>query len=311
VKHWIAITGCIVVLTASLCGHLVFGQEPYSGYPYVPAMYRIDGHFLLFPLTGKGETEVSLPIRTGLYHVSPDGKALYTAAEAKPVLRRHMPGLFKIEFHPTRVSSVPGSGDFRAFASIAISLRQEDAVVAGKYWNGTKVVCGVFDLNLLDGSVRQVLDTQDCDDALSRTDISLSPDSKHAVAIHKRSVEIIDMATGKFRNIGDGFQAAAWSPDGRWIAAARYSSLQARMVLFDPAAFTPRKTLASSTVFRVSWSPDSRFLLAWKLLAGCGPDEYSYEMFDVETGKSSTIESSRCKIWGNDVGWVDRTIATQ
>src|SRR6202042_2689694 len=104
---------------------------------------------------------------------------------AGQILKRPKSGLFKIEFGPMRVNSVPGSGDFRFLSSKAISLRQENAVVAGKYWNGAKLVCGVFDLNLLNGNVRQVLESE-CEDAITRTDISLSPDSRYAVAIHKR-----------------------------------------------------------------------------------------------------------------------------
>jgi WD40 repeat protein len=194
---------------------------------------------------------------------------------------------------------------------MAVSVRQEDAVVAGKYRKDDNFVCGIFDLKLSDGSVRPVQVTEACDDSVTPTDISLSPDSKRAVAIHKRALEIIDMGNGRSRNIGDGFQAAAWSPDGRWIAAALYSSLDARMTLFDANTLAAQRTLVSSTVFRISWSPDSRFLLAWKLLAGCGPDEYSYEIFDTETGKSSIIESSMCKVRGNDVGWVNKVIAAE
>ena len=220
-------------------------------------------------------------------------------------------GLFRIELGAMQVSDVPGSGDFRFFSSAAVSFRQDEAVVAGKYWNGGTVICGVFSLRLLDGKVRQILDTDDCEDAVKRTDISVSPDSKFAVAIHGRSLELIDLGKGKIRKLGDDFMKVAWSPDGKWIAAAKYSVLHASMVLFDSRTFAARKTLASSTVLKVSWSPDSRFLLARSLEPGCGRDEYTYEGFDVETGRGSLIESSKCKVgWNdNDVGWVDQAIA--
>src|SRR5262249_45751382 len=134
-------------------------------------------------------------------------------------------------------------------------------------------------------------------------------DLKYAIAIHKRLLEIIDIAHGTYRTIGDGFMKAAWAPNGKWIAAARYSSLEARTVLFDPGTLTARKTLATSTVFRISWSPNSRLLLARSLEVGCGPDAYTYQIFDVETGKASVVESSRCKVMGNDIGWIDEEIA--
>lgn len=225
-------------------------------------------------------------------------------------LTKMKPGLFRIQLSSMHFSDVPGSGDFRFFSSTAVSLRQDGAVVAGKYWNGGTVVCGVFSLDLLGGKVRQILDTDDCEEALTRTDISVSPDSKYAVAIHRRSLEVIDLANGAVRKLGDGFMKAGWSPDGKWIAAAKDSLLHANMVLFDAKTLNARKTLASSTVFRVSWSPDSRFLLARRLGPDCGPDEYTYEAFEVETGRGSLIQGSRCKVVWNDLGWVDQAIAT-
>jgi WD40 repeat protein len=196
------------------------------------------------------------------------------------------------------------------YAEGNVSSRQDEAVIAGKYWDGSSLVCGVFDLSLMNGNIRRILE-DDCSDAITRTDISLSPDSRYAIAIHKRSLELIDIASGRSRILGEGFLKAAWPPDGKWIAASRYSSLQARMILFEPRTFTARKTLQSSTVLKVSWSPDSHFLLGRTLEIGCGPDEYTYETFEIETARASVIESSRCKVFGNDVGWVDKTIAKQ
>lgn len=323
-KCWLAVTGCIV-LGAVSCGVRAEAPPP-DHYPYVPAAYEVmDQRLVVFPLAGSQEKKVSLPVSLGGYVLSPDGKSIYSTAGGSvgaagihdlagltTELTKMKPGLFRIELSSMRVSDVPGSGDFRFFSSTAVSLRQDGAVVAGKYWNGGTVVCGVFSLNLLDGKVREVLVTEDCEDALTRTDISVSPDSKYAVAIHRRSLEVIDLANGAVRKLGDGFMKAGWSPDGKWIAAAKDSLLHANMVLFDAKTLNERKTLASSTVFRVSWSPDSRFLLARRLGPDCGPDEYTYEAFEVETGRGSLIQSSRCKVvWNdNDLGWVDQATAT-
>jgi len=284
----------------------------------------MDQRLVVFPLAGSQEKRISLPVGLGGYVLSPDGKSIYSTAGGTvgaagihdlagltTELTKMKPGLFRIQLSSMHVSDVPGSDDFRFFSSMAVSLRQDGAVVAGKYWNGGTVVCGVFSLSLLDGKVREVLVTEDCEDALTRTDISVSPDSKYAVAIHRRALEVIDLASGGVKKLGDGFIKAGWSPDGKWIAAAKYSLLQANMVLFDGKTLNERKTLASSTVFRVSWSPDSRFLLALRLGPDCGPDEYTYEAFEVATGRGSLIESSKCKVgWNdNDVGWVDQAIA--
>ena len=133
------------------------------------------------------------------------------------------------------------------------------------------------------------------------------------MAIHGHSLELIDMANGRSKVIGTEFWKVAWSPDGKWIAAARFSNVEARIVLFEAGTFTARKTLASSTVLKISWSPDSRFLLTRTLEVGCGPDEYTYEIFDAVTLKASIVESSGCKILGNDddVGWVDKAILSK
>ncbi|HTS46967.1 MAG TPA: hypothetical protein VMH05_03430 [Bryobacteraceae bacterium] len=278
-------------------------------------MYDVtDRNLVLFPLGPGSEKRVLLPRALGVYQLSPNGKTLYsTAGEIHDLteLTKVTPGFFRIELGSKRISDVSGSGDFTFLSSIAISPRQVDAVIAGKYWNNGRVVCGVFSLNLLDGKARQILDGEGCDDALTRTDISLSPDSKYAVAIHRRSLELIDIASGGVQKLGDGFMKVAWSPDGKWIAAAKYSVLQANIVLFDGKTFAARKTLASSIVLRVLWSPDSRFLLARRSVAGCGPDAFTYETFEVQSGKGSLVQSSRCKVWNaNDVGWVDQAIAT-
>jgi hypothetical protein len=283
-----------------------------AGYRYVPAAYDVtDRNLIVFPLDGRRETKVLLPRALGGYALSPDGRAIYgTAGGIHDLTGLNVaPGIFRIELTSMRVSDVPASGDFRFLSSLAISSRQEEAVIAGKYWNGGRVVCGVFTLDLLERKVRQIIDNGDCDDALAWTDISVSPDLQYAVAIRDHSLELIDLTNGGLRKLGDGFMKAAWSPDGKSIAAAKYSLLQANIVLFDGKTFAARRTLASSMVLTVLWSPDSRFLLARRSVAGCGPDAFTYEVFEAETGKVSLVQSSKCKVWNNnDVGWLDRAI---
>jgi len=312
VKHWVALIACVAGLTLAWFSRLTFAADWPAGYRYVPAAYDVmNRNLILFPLGGRSETKALLPQVLGGYALSPDGRAIYSTAGGIHDLTglNVTPGLFRIELSSMHVSYVPGSGDFRFLSSMAISPRQEEAVIAGKYWNRGKVVCGVFSLDLLDRKVRQILDTDDCDDALAWTDISVSPDLKYAVAIHGHSLELIDLTNGGLRKLGDGFMKAAWSPDGKSIAAAKYSLLQANIVLFDGKTFAARRTLASSMVLRVLWSPDSRFLLARRSVAGCGPDAFTYEAFEAETGKGSLVQSSKCKVWNtNDVGWVDRAI---
>jgi hypothetical protein len=314
VKRWMALFACVAGLTLAWLSSVTLAADWPAGYRYVPAAYDVvNGKLILFPLDGRSETKISLPQVLGGYTLSPDGRVIYTTAGGIHDLTglNVSPGLFRIELRSMHANFVPGSADFRFLSSMAISPGQEEAVIAGKHWDHAKVACGVFSLSLLDGEVRQILNADDCDDALMWTDISVSPELKYAVAIHGHSLELIDMTNGGLRKLGDGFMKAAWSPDGKWIAAAKYSLLQANIVLFDGSTFAARRTLASSIVLRVLWSPDSRYLLARRSVAGCGPDAFTYEAFEAETGNGSLIQSSKCKVWNaNDVGWVYRAIET-
>jgi hypothetical protein len=83
------------------------------------------------------------------------------------------------------------------------------------------------------------------------------------------------------------------------------------MELFGTANFTVDRTVASSTVLKVSWSPDSRFLLGRVLDNSCGPDEYTYQVFEARTARAWIVDSSKCKVMGNDVGWVDTSVVGQ
>jgi len=260
---------------------------------------------MLFPPKGEAAVTIPLPFPLGGITYSPDGGALYATAGLSAPGEPRRSGVLKIQFSPTRVSPVPGSEGFRFRSGAAVSQRQDKMVVAGRYWNGEKLACGVFELSFGAGGVRQVLESQDCDDAIKRTGISLSPDATKAVAIYRTSLELIDIASGASKIVGAGFHSAAWSPDGRWVAAVKEGGSGAT-VLLDASTFRQMRTLGSA---KVIWSPDSRYLLASGWQMPCGPYGYSFEKVDIETGKRSTIDSSKCRVVGNDIGWVDAGIA--
>jgi hypothetical protein len=300
--------GSIALLPAPVSRGLDSGDFTYDAAVYSngPA-FTNQQRLILFPLGARNAKDIQLPFPLGHFAIVSGGAALYGEAGLETPGARPSPGLFKIEFNPTRVRPVPGSIGFRSSFGLAVSAHQDKLLISGSYSNGSSTTCGVFELAIGDGAIRQVLQSPDCRRASARTDLSLSPDGKQAVAIHNRSLELIDLVHRSVKPLGEGFYKAAWSPNGMWIAALEYSQQQ-RTILLDTSSFTQRRTLGTS---ELSWSPDSRYLLALKWQVLCGPEIYTLEAIDVETGKSSIVESSRCRLVGGVPVWVSSGIAAR
>jgi WD40 repeat protein len=283
-------------------GDLAYVAAVYSGGPAFVGEQRLT----LFPLDTRKARDIALPFPLGYFVFSSDGKALYAETSTQVPGTRPRAGLLRIEFNPTRVSPVLGGSGFRSSFGLAVSAHQDKLLISGPHWNGARIACGVFELLVKDGSVRQILESSDCHVAEAHSYLSLSPNGTQAVAIHNRSLELIDLARGASKSLGEEFYKASWSPDGKWIAALEYSPQQ-RTILFDASSFTPRRMLGTTDL---KWSPDSRYLLGWKWQALCGPAEvYTLEAIEVETGKSSTIASSKCELAGGVAGWLSSEIA--
>jgi hypothetical protein len=157
----IFLTGLFVAFGMAFVVQLRSGQDSFRYYPYVPAMYAGDRRLVLFPLTGQKE-EVSLPVPLGGYAVSPDGRTLYTTSGMGGGPQGSQAVLYRIDFRPARLEGVLGSDGFRFLSSFAVSLKQDTVVAAGRYWDGTRLLCGVFELGIPNGRVRQVSDSRDC-----------------------------------------------------------------------------------------------------------------------------------------------------
>jgi WD40 repeat protein len=290
----------MIGLSVALSAQQRDGKEPIS-HLYNAAVYRSGGAFtgnqqlIVFPIVGK-EFSIPLPFALGRFTFGPDGKALYAQAFIESPGVRPSPGIFKIEFNPTRVNPVlPGSAALGSANSLAVSKRQDKIVVSA---------CGVLELDLAEGKARKVLEGPGCHYKTAELYLSLSPEGDQAVACHNHSLELIDLIHGSTKSLGEGFQEASWSPDGKWIAALEAGG-QERTILIDTSDFTKRRTLANSNA---QWSPDSRYLLAWRAHALCGPYFGTLETIDVETGKESVIESSRCKVSESTTGWISSEI---
>lgn len=115
---------------------------------------------------------------------------------------------------------------------------------------------------------------------------------------------LIDLTKDSAKIIGHGFRRAAWSPDGKWIAAQ--GDIDQKVILFDTRTFNQSRTLGQSDVL---WSPDSRYLLSWKSQILCGPYFFTLEKVDIKTGDRVAIKSSKCNVIESSGAWVSSEIA--
>jgi len=289
------------VVSVSAASHIPYDAAVYSAGPAFASQQRL----ILFPLSSAKARSIPLPFPLGIFAIGSDGKAIYAERGLEGPGTIPGAGIFKIEFDATRVGLVPGSTGFRSIYGFAVSSKQDKILVSGTYWDGARLSCGVFQLRVADGSVNQVLIAPGCDRGNARTYLSFSSDGTLAAAIYRRSLELIDLARNTTTSVGNGFYKADWSPNGKWIAALEHSKRQ-RTVLFDATTLKEGRILETSDLH---WSPDSRYLLAWKWQATCGPEIYSLETIDVQTGKTSLVESSECKLVGGGTGWVSDGLA--
>lgn len=131
-------------------------------------------------------------------------------------------------------------------------------------------------------------------------DLSLSPDGERAVARHNDRVELIDIAGGTAEPLREDFFIAAWSPDGKWLAALERGE-KGHTILLDAKTLTPVRVLGPS---ELDWSPDSQYLLGMKQHDWCGPYSGTLETINIETGERTTIKSSKCHVNQATTGWV-------
>jgi hypothetical protein len=270
----------------------------------------------IFPFNGDMIT-IPLPFRLGNTVFSPGGMALYgTNTSGEDGVLRASRGLSKVEFNPIRISPVLGSEPF-IIRSFAISAQQDRIVLSGSRAAKDGPRCGVFEILLPLGSVRQVLDS-DCRYRLSWDHLSLSPDGLQAVATvgsnldHDLHLELIDVVHGTARTLSTEFWMGVWSPDRKWIAALGNGNNN--LVLIDTGKFTRKRTLGSIAAIPPAWSPDARYLTVWKYhLFRCGfyldvQSPATLELIDTETGKRSTVKSSQCELVLGSTGWLSGRI---
>jgi hypothetical protein len=291
-------------------------QTGVAGYPYavanyLPAQPGLDKEVLrLFPSEGPSVT-ITLPFRFVRIAFALDGKSIYgTLWSGKYGIDRELPGLSKIEFSPTRITTVPGTASF-VIRSFALSTRQDTLVISGHRADQDETQCGILEVLIPSGTVKQVPKT-DCRYHV----LGVSPDGSQAIAtvgdgtefaFHR---ELIDLASGTTKSFGSEFPLGVWSPDWNWIATIRNHELSI-VNAHDPSK---RRSLGATTVIEPEWSPDSRYLMLRKYaLFKCGfyidtEPPATLEMLDISSGERSTIRSSECQLSSGYTGWLSNEI---
>ena len=192
------------------------------GIDYFPASIRPEAYpsrdfrLVFFP-TGK-RLSIHIPFRLEAHAWSPDGMGLYNTVSKGP----EGTCIYKIDFRPVRAGSSICAPGLAAVFDLAVSAKEDRLLVSGRVKAGGEAVrCGLFEVRLLEGAIRQILAIPYCDALNSWHSLSLSPKGDRAVAIgmgRDQQLAIIDVEKGTTQAIGNGFLYASWSPDGNWIA---------------------------------------------------------------------------------------------
>jgi WD40 repeat protein len=287
------LTSLLAMLTATLPLQLS-GQrkapEPPAGYPYSAAFVSTisapEGHteLVIFPFRAKVRKipihHAAAPFSYGL-----DGRALYGACTPE------QDGNSTAKIALCRI-------DLKTGATIPVVGTIHDFYPSRTNSAGSSESVNVFGLILPDGNVKAVSLPKDKHRWM---DLSISPDQKRAVATHCGTVELIDLDLGTIRSLGDEFFIAAWSPDGKWLAAVEKGE-RGKTVLMDAKTLSRKRVLGTS---ELDWSPDSHYLIGFK---SCDSDFGTLEAVDVETGLRTVIESSRCVVNQATTGWVSNDV---
>ncbi len=250
----------------------------------------------VFP-SGPKQVTLSLSADGRPYEFGPSGRTLYGIV--------HENCLYKLDLESNLGTKVACPTGFRFRAGdVALSVREDKALIFGGWWDGPDRKCAVFEIALPNG-VPKLVTSADCKDRPARHSFTCSLDCKFAKIIHHGVLEVLDVGTGEFHSLGAGFLAASFSPDGKWIAALK-DDPRAATILFDGATLRRRKTLPES---EAQWSADSHHLLR---IQGCwGGEDGTAEALNIDTGKAKPIRSSRCQIYNLGTGWVDNRILPQ
>jgi hypothetical protein len=298
----VALVACVAGIHAQIVGAYPFRAAYFDRIMTRPE--HVDPHgkgLVLFPLVGR-ETVVPLPPSLPGDFLplasSPDGRAVI----GKHAFPNSWTGLIRLDLMPARVSLVTGSD---SFGILTFTFSRRDGVLFVWGWRKDHDdLCGVFELNTSDGTVRPLGPQPD------RRCQSFMPGGGQRENVPKRS-HLINPVDGTVVTLDEGLSGATWSPDGKWIAAVMQRANSTRSVVIDANDFSKRRDLGKNDESSLLWSPDSIYLLLSHADWRCGPYFDDLEAIEVSSGKRRPIPGSHCRIGTGAVGWLDNRVIEQ
>jgi len=166
---------------------------------------------------GRQTTSIVLPFHLEWLAYSRNDRVLYTLSPStKPVC------VDRVDLNPVQLTTAVCPAGLTAVFAFAVSADAAQALISGQIKENGNVRCGVFEIRIADGEVRQVLSAEDCrtyNYERSWTSLSFAHDSSRALALRMNRLELFEIGKVGTRSIAAEVRMAEWSSDGRWIAA--------------------------------------------------------------------------------------------
>ncbi len=294
-RFWLVAVGIgaafVIAVSHSTVEHGDEGEYPFSP-AFIAQPQPGQARLVIFPTQGKA-VELVLPNGLVGFDYGSVGDSIYAFQNSRD--HSHKPGLYRIRLSPIQIEFVPGS--LGLGGDVTVSESNDRAIVSGGY--AATQDCGLFALRISEGKVRKILASSSCEYLALWSKPSISIDTKRLVAFRKPRLELIDVVQGTIKSLGADYFTASWSPDGKWLAAVEVGGKR-RTVLMDSTTLAPMRFLETTTG---QWSPDSRFLLALDSTS-CSAYFSTMRMVDISSGKSTDVDSSKCKVNLMTTGWV-------
>jgi hypothetical protein len=291
----------VVTIVAIITVLRIWAQTPeIASSPYVAAdLHPGESGFVLtlYPLVGPQMTipVPDLPKTFNVIGYSSDGGAIYIQTKDSHGLPD---GITRVELGPMRLVTVRGS---LGLGDVWYLTDSQPKIFGSGAFDGH---CGAFEIDPSSGSFRalRIWPYPNCGGMVGLAG-PVSTDGRRVLSHQGSELRVLNLGSGVAYSLGTGLSEGSWSPDGRWIAAWGAG----RIVVIDSDNPSHRRNLGKCCDGGAHWSPDSKYLLLSKLELRCTLSLYfaSLEVLEVETGKRTVIQSSRCKT-GGWVGWIDR-----
>ena len=272
-------------------------RERRSNYGYSPAAYFVSG-ITIFSLAGK-RSFIQIPLDLASPKFSPDGSTIYSQAARLT----GQPGIYEIKLEPARARLLKGT-DLLREGFLGISFDGKTLFICTSFLTEPKENFRIFRLDLTDPDLDVGRHTgSEFDFPLPIGEfapiVEFSPDGASLLTRTRGVLRVIDIGAKTSKVLGEGFSSAAWSPNGTWILTTDQDLSTCTIV--DANSLIK---LRSFPGFKGVWSPDSRYILHWAPWKWCFSLFQTLGTFEVETGRLSTVEGSRCKVLGGTLGWV-------